>query len=208
VAPRKKTARPQRIAVPETLRPILRDWWERAGRPSAGLVFPALRGKRAGEGTKTRVSHAAGLRRDLKAAFKDYRKQHARLGEAALDTVVPAEGSQRWRELFEETDVTRPVDFHSWRRKFVQALADMGMSAQQAQKLAGHADLGAHERYLRTSARLLEIPTEALPDLSSKVLPQFWAKPSEPVTESRMFLAPPTRVELVAFGLGNRCSVL
>jgi hypothetical protein len=57
------------------------------------------------------------------------------------------------------------VDFHFWRRRFVQALADAGMSAQQAQKLAGHADLSAHERYLRTTSKTLVIPEAALPQL-------------------------------------------
>src|SRR5690606_21221088 len=43
-APRKKTARPQKLVIPVMLRPILRDWWERQGRPMTGLVFPTLRG--------------------------------------------------------------------------------------------------------------------------------------------------------------------
>jgi len=68
MALRRKTARPQRIAVPDSLRPILRDWWTRAGKPSTGLVFPALRGKRAGVGVKKGVSHAEAMRRDLQAA--------------------------------------------------------------------------------------------------------------------------------------------
>ena len=63
------------------------------------------------------------------------------------------------------------MDFHSWRRKFVQALTDIGLNAQQAQKLAGHADLAAHERYLRNTTRTLVIPSEALPDLTSTVCP-------------------------------------
>ena len=176
IAPRAKTARPQRIAVPESLRPIIHDWWQRQGRPTMGLVFPCLRGKRAGEGVKVKVSHAAAMRRDLQSAFTAYREENKRLGVVLLDATVPAKDSVRWRELFTETDETRPVDFHSWRRKFVQALADMGMSAQQAQKLAGHADLGAHERYLRNSSKTLDIPLEALPDLSSRVLPHAWPK--------------------------------
>jgi integrase len=48
-APRQKTRRPQLLEVPEMLRPMLRDWWERHGRPTSGLVFPARRGRRAGE---------------------------------------------------------------------------------------------------------------------------------------------------------------
>jgi integrase len=207
IAPRKKTARPQRIAVPDSLRPILRDWWERQGKPTMGLLFPTLRGKRAGQGEKHGVSHAAAMRRDLQAAFTDYRDEHAVLGKDALDATVPAKDSARWRELFEETEETRPVDFHSWRRRFVQALADMGMNAQQAQKLAGHADLSAHERYLRSSARTLEIPSEALPDLSSRVLPHRWTKPSAPNNESSLFSARPAGLEPATSGLETHCSI-
>jgi hypothetical protein len=115
--------------------------------------------------------------------------------------------TERERELLEETEFTRPVDFHSWRRHFVQALADMGMNAQQAQKLAGHADLSAHERYLRSSARTLEIPTEALPDLSSRVLPHRWAKPSGSVNESGLISARPAGLEPATSGLETHCSI-
>lgn len=170
MALRRKTARPQRITVPEALRPILRDWWARSGKPTSGLVFPVLRdGKRSKvdtKGAKHAVSHAHAMRRDLQAAFIAHRKANPTAPAEILDTYAPAPDSPRWLELFKETEFTRPVDFHSWRRKFVQALADMGMSAQQAQKLAGHSDLAAHERYLRTSAKTLDIPSEALPKLS------------------------------------------
>ena len=165
MALRRKTARPQRITVPEALRPILRDWWMRAGKPTMGPVFPPLRGKHAGEGSKKDVSHAAGLRRDLKATFIEFRKANAKLSTDILDAIVPAKDSARWLELFEETEFTRPVNFHSWRRKFVQALADIGLNAQQAQKLAGHSDLAAHERYLHSTSKTLTIPAGALPDL-------------------------------------------
>ena len=137
-------------------------------KPTAGLVFPALRGKEPGKGGKHGVSHAAAMRRDLQAAFIAHREASPAAPAEILDLYAPAPDSPRWLELFKETEFTRPVDFHSWRRKFVQALADMGMSAQQAQKLAGHADLAAHERYLRTSAKTLQIPAEALPILVSK----------------------------------------
>jgi len=43
-APRKKTARPQLLEVPEMLRPILRDWWERQdglARASCSLPYAA-----------------------------------------------------------------------------------------------------------------------------------------------------------------------
>src|SRR5664279_878942 len=63
------------------------------------------------------------------------------------------------------TRLTRRIDFHSGRRKFVQALADIGLNAQQAQKLAGHSDLASHERYLHSTSKTLTIAAGALPDL-------------------------------------------
>jgi hypothetical protein len=42
----------------------------------------------------------------------------------------------RERMLFEETATTLPVDFHSWRRAYCQALADADVNAQRAKALA------------------------------------------------------------------------
>ena len=176
VAPRQKTERPQKFDVPEELRPILRYWWELNGRPTEGPIFPALRGKRAGE-TKMGVSHAEGLRSDLRRCFGlETWNPETRKWEATKNRKMTG----RERELLVATTMTRPVDFHSWRRAFVQALANTGVTAQEAQKLAGHADLGAHERYLKSSTKTLVIPAAALPDLSSRVLPQAWAKLQNP----------------------------
>jgi integrase len=155
--PRRKTARPQAMIVPEVARPILDDWYTRNGSPGPeALVFPVRRGHRAG-GKKVGVSHAAGLRRDLQAAF-------GAACERGLQ--APAKGSARWQELFEECEHTRPVDFHSFRRGFVQALGDAGVNAQLAQQLAGHASLEAHARYLKNSGKLREIPAAALPQIT------------------------------------------
>ena len=71
-APRQKTQDPQRLEVPEPLRPIINAWWTLQDEPREGLVFPALRdGKyaKAGKDAKHGVSHAAALRRDLRRAF-------------------------------------------------------------------------------------------------------------------------------------------
>lgn len=68
-------------------------------------------------------------------------------------------------ELLVETEFTRPVDFHSFRRAFCQSLAATGLNAQSACALAGHASLSAHERYLRNTTRTLEIPAAAVPQL-------------------------------------------
>jgi len=174
-APRRKTERPQLLEVPEMLRPMLRDWWERAGRPAEGLMFPARRGNRAGE-RKIKVSHAKAFRRDLKRAF-------------GLEVWDPDRGSfrhsgreltQRERELFAETDYTLPVDFHSWRRAFSQALADADVNLQQAQALAGHASLAAHARYLSNSGKMRRLPDGALPQFTVWAQPGPKPKPDSP----------------------------
>ncbi len=171
-APRKKTARPQKLVIPEMLRPILRDWWQRAGQPTEGLVFPALRGENAGQGAKRGVSHAVAFRRDLRRAFglevpeTREKVQKDRSVRIVVDRWLPAADrvmTARERELFEETEHTRPVDFHSWRRAFVQALADAEVNAQQAAALAGHASLSAHARYLTNTSKARELPAAALP---------------------------------------------
>ncbi len=157
---RSKTRKKQKLEVPEPLRPVLKAWWHETGEHTSGPVFPALRGKQAGEGTKHGVSHAEAFRRDLRRAFG---LETWNLATNQFEPTPDREMTIRERELLEETDVTLPVDFHSWRRAFVQALADIGLSAQQAQKLAGHASLAAHERYLRTSRKTLVIPAAAYP---------------------------------------------
>jgi integrase len=175
-APRQKTAKPQRITIPEALRPILSQWWHETAKPAEDthkpvsvLVFPALRGDGAGKEAKQGVSHAEGLRRDLGRVLGletwNPAKRRFEPTKDPLDPTKAREMTERERELLVETEVTRPVDFHSWRRAFVQGLADANVTAQQAQKLAGHADLGAHERYLRSSRHVLTIPSAALPSL-------------------------------------------
>jgi len=150
-APREKTRQPQLLEVPELLRPILRDWWQRAGSPTTGPIFPVRKGDRAGERRK-RSSHAAAFRADLMSAF-----------EASSD--APLRSSQRWRTIFEETEHSLPADFHSWRRSFAQALADADVTPQQSLALTGHSDMAVHARYLRSSGKMRRLPDAALPKL-------------------------------------------
>jgi integrase len=156
-ASRKKTKKPQLLEVPEMLRPILQAWWNQAGAPLEGIVFPVRRASRLGDRVgevRRNVSHAKAFRRDLQRAFAAAVER----GEKA-----PAKGSRRWKQLFTETNFTLPIDFHSWRRAYAQALADADVTAQQAQALAGHADLGAHARYLRNTEKMRTMPAAALP---------------------------------------------
>ena len=159
MAPRRKTASPQKLEIPEMLRPFLRRWWQAHGEPTRGLVFPSLRGAGAGKGSKHGVSHAAAFRRDLQRAFK--------AADAAGVANAPDADSARWLELFAEADhpTHKPVDFHSWRRSYAQALADAGVNAQTAAKLTGQT-VAIHETYLTRSTKARVMPTAALPDLS------------------------------------------
>lgn len=61
--------------------------------------------------------------------------------------------SPRERELFEEPQFTKPVDFHSFRRSFKQALADAGVELQTAMALSGASDAKAHHRYLASTGK-------------------------------------------------------
>ena len=63
--PRAKTRKPQALGIPEVLGPFLRAWWERAGKPESGPVFPVRAGKRAGQAKRPANSYADRLRRDL-----------------------------------------------------------------------------------------------------------------------------------------------
>jgi integrase len=55
----------QRLAIPPALQPFLRAWWERAGSPESGPVFPVRRGKRPGGFRKASGGLAERLRQGL-----------------------------------------------------------------------------------------------------------------------------------------------
>jgi integrase len=142
VVPRVKTGQPQELLIPDVGRVVLEAWWRHKGCPASGPVFPARRGARAGE-HKKKASHAHRLRKALLVA-----------------------GVAR-HELHSDTPTTRRADFHSFRRAFSTALADVGANVQLASRLAGHADLSAHNRYLMQSQAMRTIPEGAVPKLLS-----------------------------------------
>ena len=111
----------------------------------------------------------------------------------------------REKVLLEGDKHTLPVDFHSWRRAFSQALAEAGVNEQQAMGLTGHESEEAHRRYLRNAERLRELPLAALPPLQV-------SDPRDPIAsvidESSFFSARHTGFEPVAFGSGDRCTWL
>jgi integrase len=170
--PRTKTAAPEVLEVPELLRPVLRGWWERAGSPAAGAVFPVRKGKRAGERKARANSYAGRLRRDLFRAGVvrlapvevPLRRQGQRtdLGKRPEGTMLAPNPRD---PLYFETPASLPVDFHSFRRAFNTALAGAGVNVQKAMKLAGHADAATHMRYVMDTPEMRQIPAAALPQI-------------------------------------------
>lgn len=135
----------QRLAVPETLRGILRGWWEAHGKPSAGPVFPVRSGANEGGFKSSTTSFAKRLRAGLLVA-----------------------GVTR-HELHNDTPTSKRVDHHSFRRAFATALAEGGTNVQQAMKLTGHSDGKTHALYVASSAAMREIPAAAVPQLQQPV---------------------------------------
>ncbi len=170
--PRAKTRKPQPLAIPDALAPFLRGWWERAGKPESGPVFPARAGKRAGQAKRPANSYADRLRRDLfragvyrlppvqvPATRPGQRTDLGKLGEGTKLAPNPRD------PLYYATPSTLPVDFHSFRRAFNTALAEAGVNVQHAMHLASHADAKVHARYVMSTRAMRTIPDAALPRL-------------------------------------------
>ncbi|HEY4012058.1 MAG TPA: hypothetical protein VGM06_01860 [Polyangiaceae bacterium] len=136
---RAKTGEVQRLEIPDVLRAFLRAWHERAGKPTAGPVFPVRRGRKAGQARTGRgVSFASRLRRELfKAGVVRHPPVTGPDGKAAPSPADP---------IYFDTPVSRRVDFHSFRRAYNTALAGAGVNVQTAMSLASHSDPKTHMR--------------------------------------------------------------
>ncbi len=176
--PRSKTGKPQRLAIPEKFAPFLRAWWEQAGQPKSGPVFPVTRGKRAGERRSPNgLSFAKRLRRALFRAgvwrqtpvevLATSPGTRTDLGRQAKGTKLAPNPRD---PLYFETETTLPVDFHSFRRAFATALAELDVSPMRAMHLASHTDPRTHGRYVMQTTRMRTIPDEALPPLPADAL--------------------------------------
>jgi integrase len=178
--PRSKTRTPQHLAVPKALAPFLRAWWQRAGEPESGPVFPVTRGERAGQvRSPVGLSFAKRLRRDLFRAGV-WRAKPVEVPRTSPGTRSDlgrhAEGTRlapnRIDPLYFETATTQPVDFHSFRRSFNTALAEAGVNVQHAMHLAAHSDPKVHARYVMQTAAMRTIPDAALPKLPAGAFAQ------------------------------------
>jgi integrase len=172
IVPRAKKGVPQALAIPGVLAPFVRAWWESAGKPESGPVFPVRIGKRVGQSKRPENSYAKRLRRELFRA-RVHRMPPVEVPAtkpgARTDLGKPAVGTKLAPNprdpLYFETATTLPVDFHSFRRAFNTALAGAGVNVQHAMHLAGHSDAKTHMRYVMQSAAMRTIPDTALPRL-------------------------------------------
>ncbi|MEO7032959.1 MAG: tyrosine-type recombinase/integrase [Polyangiaceae bacterium] len=149
--PRPKTARKVRAAdkpheLPAVALHFLRLWWMRSGRPEGSVpVFGLIRDHRkkgAVGGRGERITYAASYAKRLRNALK-------------------VAGITR-RELFESSDVTLRVDFHSFRRAYATALAETDTDARLAMRLSGHKSMATHDLYVMR-AGAMRVPDAALP---------------------------------------------
>ncbi len=188
--PRSKTRRPQQLEIPSVLAPYLRQWWEQAGRPEAGPVFPVRTGRRAGERKRPENSYAKRLRRCLvqAAIFREppievpatRKGMRSDLGQKALGTTLAPNPRD---PLYFETEVSLPVDFHSFRRAFASGLAEAGVNVQHAMHLTAHSDPRVHSLYIARTAAMRSIPLEALPPLPGR--PFEGGPESSPIVTAR-----------------------
>lgn len=161
------------VELPPVLVDVLQEWWEQHGKPTAGPVFPANAGQpmRRRGGSTGRTGYARQLRKWLRRAL-------------GIDVPVEVDGTrgdgQRWAsrrwvqsreltarelDLLESQDISKRVDFHSFRRAFVSAVGDAGVNAQSAMRLTGHTQIETHMRYV-DRLRPVAAPAAAMPALS------------------------------------------
>ena len=111
---------------PQVLRPFLRGWWERAGKPVAGPVFPVRRGPRTGQRKEGRgYSFAKRVRRDM------FRAGVVRL-PPVVDKKTKRAAPNPSDPLYFDTPIPRRPTFHRFRRAYDRALAHAGVNMQTA----------------------------------------------------------------------------
>lgn len=161
--------------LPNAFGPYLYAWWQAAGCPSEGPIFPVRRGPRAGEHKLPKSNYSAELRDALWAAGV------VRPQQPAYDLASPEDRRQHCALQSGIAGKRACVDFHSFRRAFVTATTNQkGLSFQESMRLADHSDPTTHMKYMRDENRRV-IPGGALPSLPAlAIAPQTKALPGAP----------------------------
>ncbi len=94
------------------------------------------------------------------------------LRQALLDAGVDR------HELHHDTERSRRVDFHSFRRAYSTAIANSGLNAQSAMQLTGHKNLKTHMLYVVPES--LQIPAGAVPNWEKPIPLSFRPGPADP----------------------------
>jgi hypothetical protein len=130
------------------------------------------------------------------------------LGRAAMGTKLAPHPSD---PLYFETAVTRPVDFHSFRRAFNTALAEAGINVQTAMAMAAHSDARTHMRSVMKMTVMRTIPAAVLPRLPGGVLDEaivaLWTIAFAVRETSRAISARHRGFEPLTYGSGGRRSI-
>lgn len=132
---RPKTGSESTFEIPSPVLPFVETLWTDRGQPSDGALFPGRRS-----------DYARRLRRALWRAG-------VRRGPSKSECALQS-----------DTARTRRVDFHSFRRAWVDAAARAGVNAQTAMHLTGHTQMATHVKYLSRS-EVLTVPAAMLPAL-------------------------------------------
>lgn len=147
--------------LPSDFARFLYAWWTKHDCPTEGPVFPVRRGPRAGEHKRPRMSYAKDLRDALWAA--------------GVVRPLPAFGLARPEDRRQHCALQSGikgrracVDFHSFRRAFVQGTlgetAAGKLTFLESMRLADHSDPKVHMKYVPDGERRV-IPEGALPSL-------------------------------------------
>lgn len=178
------------LVIHEPLRTMLFGYWVDQGKPTAGPVFPVLRGDKKGQRQGKR-SHARELRAALwvagvhhplpgfddamaalqaaEAALADARARQAKGDVRKLQQARTAaeESAQSFDVVQAGGPMFKRADFHSFRRGFATALGAAPINEQQAMALGGWKDSRTFAKYVKLAQmRALETPAAALPAVS------------------------------------------
>jgi integrase len=177
---KKRDPAARRDALDLTELPELRDWldglWKAAGKPSTGLLFPAVRdGKTAtaGKDQAKGLSEADALRRLYKRAH-GIEAQVTRSREMVDKRVkagkrtVPVKAWEHVRELTERerlvldgSERVSPVCFHASRHAWAQAADAGGLTVEQAREVLDH----ENERQTKGYQRSLGVRAKLVPNV-------------------------------------------